>query len=74
VRQAEQFTVAAKAGAGSQAAKGRTASETKMTRDFGQKLGTKVRIKHTAKGGQLIIQFDSDGHLQEIARKLQAGL
>jgi ParB family chromosome partitioning protein len=74
VRQAEQFTVAAKQGADSTAAKGRTASETELTRNFGQKLGAKVRIKHTAKGGQLIIQFNSDDHLREIAEKLQTGL
>lgn len=74
VRQAEQFAVAAKAGADAQAARGRTASETQLTREFGQKLGTKVRIKHTAKGGQLIIQFNSDENLQEIVQKLQSGL
>jgi ParB family chromosome partitioning protein len=74
VRQAEQFAVAAKAGADAVSAKGRTASETHLTRDFGKKLGTKVHIKHTAKGGQLIIQFNSDDHLQEITQKLQSGL
>jgi ParB family chromosome partitioning protein len=74
VRQAEQFAVAAKAGADAASAKGRTASETHLTRDFGKKLGTKVHIKHTAKGGQLIIQFNSDDHLQEITQKLQSGL
>lgn len=74
VRQAEQFAVAAKAGADAESARSRTASETQLTRDFGQKLGTKVRIKHTAKGGQLIIQFNSDDHLQDITQKLQSGL
>jgi ParB family chromosome partitioning protein len=74
VRQAEQFAVAAKSGADAESARGRTASETQLTRDFGQKLGTKVRIKHTAKGGQLIIQFNSDEHLQDITQKLQSGL
>ena len=74
VRQAEQFAVAAKAGADAASARNRTASETKLTRDFGQKLGTKVQIKHMAKGGQLIIQFDSEEHLQEITQKLQTGL
>lgn len=74
VRQAEQFAVAAKAGADAESAKSRTASETQLTREFGRKLGTKVRIKHTAKGGQLIIQFNSDDHLVEITEKLQSGL
>jgi ParB family chromosome partitioning protein len=74
VRQAEQFAIAAKAGADAEAAKSRTASETQLTREFGKKLGTKVQIKHTAKGGQLIIQFNSDEHLQELAQKLQSNL
>jgi ParB family transcriptional regulator, chromosome partitioning protein len=74
VRQAEQFAVAAKAGASAESASSRTASETKLTKEFGQKLGTKVQIKHTAKGGQLIIRFDSDEHLQQISQKLQSGL
>ena len=70
VRQAEQFATAAKKGADAEAAKTRTASETDLTRNIGKKLGTKVQIKHTAKGGQLIIRFDSDDHLQQITQKL----
>jgi ParB family chromosome partitioning protein len=70
VRQAEQFATAAKKGADAQAAKGRTASETQLTKQIGQKLGTKVQIKHTAKGGQLIVHFDSDEHLQRITSRL----
>jgi ParB family transcriptional regulator, chromosome partitioning protein len=70
VRQAEQFATAAKEGASAQAARHRTVTETDLTRQVGKQLGTKVQIKHTAKGGQLIIRFDSDQHLQEIANKL----
>lgn len=70
VRQAEQFATAAKKGASAEAAKGRTASETELTRSIGQKLGTRVQIKHTAKGGQLIIRFNSDEHLKDITAKL----
>ena len=70
VRQAEQFATAAKKGASADAAKSRTASETELTRGIGRKLGTRVQIKHTAKGGQLIIRFDSDEHLQQISQKL----
>lgn len=73
VRQAEQFATAAKAGADAKAAKIRTASESELTEKIGQKLGTKVQIKHTAKGGQLIIRFDSDEHLQQIGHRLQTG-
>lgn len=72
VRQAEQFATAAKAGADAIAAKNRTASETDLTRSMGKKLGTKVQIKHTAKGGQLIIRFDSDEHLREISQKISS--
>jgi len=70
VRQAEQFATAAKEGASADAAKNRTASETELTRQVGKRLGTKVQIKHTAKGGQLIIRFNSDDDLQRIAQKL----
>ena len=70
VRQAEQFATAAKEGVSADTAKRRTASETELTRQVGKRLGTKVQIKHTAKGGQLIIRFDSDDHLQQIAEKL----
>jgi ParB family chromosome partitioning protein len=70
VRQAEQFATAAKEGASAEAAKGRTATETDLTRRVGQSLGTKVQIKHTARGGQLIIRFNSDEHLDQITQKL----
>lgn len=70
VRQAEQFATAAKAGADAESARTRTASETELTKSIGQKLGTKVQIKHTAKGGQLIIRFDNDEHLNDISQKL----
>jgi ParB family transcriptional regulator, chromosome partitioning protein len=70
VRQAEQYASAAKKGADTAAAKTRTAAETDLTRSIGKKLGTKVQVKHTAKGGQLIIRFNSDEHLQEISQKL----
>lgn len=72
VRQAEQFATAAKAGADAESAKTRTASETQLTKRIGQRLGTKVQIKHTARGGQLIIRFNSDEHLDEITQKLNS--
>ena len=70
MRQAEQFATAAKAGASAEAAKGRTASETELTKRVGKQLDAKVKIKHTARGGQLIIGFNSDEHLQEIVKKI----
>lgn len=74
VRQAEQFATAAKQGADAESAKHMTASETVLTKDLGQKLGTKVQIKHTAKGGNLVLKFDSPEHLNDIVEKIQAGL
>lgn len=74
VRQAEQFATAAKRGADAAGAKRRTASETGLTKRIGSKLGTKVQIKHTAKGGQLIVAFKSDEHLNDITQKIESGL
>jgi hypothetical protein len=34
-------------------------------------LGHTVKIKHTAKGGQLIISFSSEDELNSLAQKLQ---
>ena len=71
VRQAEQFVNAVKAGANSSKAVGRTASETTLTKNLTQKLGLVVKIKHTARGGQLIIHFKSEQELESLAKKLQ---
>ncbi len=70
VRQAEQFVVGAKKGASSDQAKGRTASETTLTKKLGQKLGRDVNIKHTARGGQLIIHFKNEQDLEKLAQQL----
>jgi ParB family chromosome partitioning protein len=71
VRQAEQFVVAAKKGASSAKATRRTASETEMTKSISKKLKTTVKIKYTAKGGQLIIGFKDESELDRLARELQ---
>lgn len=70
VRQAEQFVVAAKKGANLDQAKDRTASETQLTRDLAKKLKRKVQVRHTAKGGQLIIHFSNDVDLEKLAQDL----
>jgi ParB family chromosome partitioning protein len=70
VRQAEQFVVAAKRGATSEQAKTRTTQDTPHTRQLSQKLGTKVQIKHKAKGGQIIVHFQSDDQLQQIIEQI----
>lgn len=70
VRQAEQFVVAAKKGASSSGAQAHTASETALTKDLSKQLGTSVKIKHTAKGGQLIISFDDEEQLHSLSNRL----
>ena len=70
VRQAEQFATAAKKGATTSQARSKTASETALTKDLSQKLDTKVNIKHTARGGQLLIAFNSDKELQRIVKNI----
>lgn len=71
VRQAEQFVVAAKKGASSTAATTRTVSETEVTKSISKKLKTTVKIKYTAKGGQLIIDFKDQAELDHLASELQ---
>jgi len=71
VRQAEQFVVAAKKGASSVMASTRTASETQLTKSISKKLKTTVKIKYTAKGGQLIISFKDETELDRLASELQ---
>ena len=70
VRQAEQFAVAAKKGATTSQVRTKTTSETRLTKELSQKLGTKVNIRHTASGGQLLITFKSDKDLQRIAKNI----
>lgn len=72
VRQAEQFVVGAKKGATSTEAKGRTVSETTLTKKLSQTLDTKVQIKHTARGGQLIIGFKDEQELQQLAQRIES--
>jgi len=70
VRQAEQFVVATKKGASSQESQSKTAHSSGLTESLSQKLGTEVKIKHTAKGGQLIIHFSDDEQLNDLAKKI----
>ncbi|MEX1995534.1 MAG: ParB/RepB/Spo0J family partition protein [Candidatus Saccharimonadales bacterium] len=69
VRQAEQFANAAKKGASTVKARTATASETELTKQLGEKLGASVKLRHTANGGQLIIQYNSEDDLQRIIDK-----
>lgn len=70
VRQAEQFAAATKKGASVNKASGATASQNPLTRNLSKKLNAPVRIKNTAKGGQLIISFKDEQQLKEIAKKI----
>jgi ParB family chromosome partitioning protein len=72
VRQAEQFVTAfkAKGGANQKAAKKRMETSTAETKQLGNKLGARVNITRTAKGGRLQIAFGSDEELQRILSEL----
>jgi ParB family chromosome partitioning protein len=71
VRQAEQYVTAQKEGLVTQAAaKQRTAKETPQTTALSKKIGSKVTIHHTARGGRLEIHFKDTQELNELYRKL----
>jgi len=70
VHQAEQFAVAAKKGVDATTAKRATVSENNLTRNLSTKLKTPVKIKYTARGGQLIIGFKSEEDLERIMNSL----
>jgi ParB family transcriptional regulator, chromosome partitioning protein len=70
VRQAEQFVTSTKKGDSSAMAKGATASENAITKDISTQLGVPVKLKHTAKGGQLIISFNSEDDLNNLAQRI----
>lgn len=71
VRQAEQFVTAQKEGLERKATlKQRTVKETPETKSLAKKIGTKVTIHHTAKGGRLEIHFKNDQELKNLYKKL----
>lgn len=74
VRKAEQFVVGYKQGesAPKKAASGirHTKAESDDTKILGKRLGAEVRIKATAKGGQLIIGYKDDSDLARITKLL----
>lgn len=70
VRQAEQFVVGSRRG-DSAAAQARAAStENEHTRRLSKHLGTPIKVKYTASGGQLIVHFRDDNHLKALTDKL----
>lgn len=71
VRQAEQYVNAHKQGVESKTAiRKRAVKETTETKQLSTKLGSKVTIHHTAKGGRLEIHFDNDEDLRKLYDKL----
>jgi ParB family chromosome partitioning protein len=70
VRQAEQFVTSTKKGAGSIKARGATSSENAITKELSMQLGAPVKLKHTAKGGQLIVSFKSEDNLRALVAKI----
>lgn len=71
VRQAEQFVTAHKQGAETiEKARAKTSNETPETKRLGKRLGHKVTLRRTAKGGRLEIHFRNDDDLAELTNKL----
>lgn len=71
VRQAEQFVTAHKEGMETKSAiKQRAVKETEETAALGKKLGTKVTIHHTARGGRLEVHFKNDEQLRQLYDRL----
>ena len=71
VRQAEQFVTAHKEGLKTMTAvRQRSVKETAETKKLGKKLGAKVTIHHTAKGGRLEVHFKNDEQLYSLYKKL----
>lgn len=75
VRQAESYVVGHKqqqdgAPSGENMALARTKAETKETKALAKRLDTKVSIKHLAKGGNLVIRYKDEEHLEKLISEL----
>ncbi|MEX1059258.1 MAG: ParB/RepB/Spo0J family partition protein [Candidatus Saccharimonadales bacterium] len=68
VRQAEQFTVAAKRAPRSERI---TSHDDKIVKAISRSVGSVVKINRKAHGGQLVIHFHNDQELVKLAKKLQ---
>ncbi len=67
VRQSEQYVISVKEGFRNKTAtRERMRTETPATKRLGKKIGAKVAIRRTAKGGKLEIAFKSDEELEKI--------
>lgn len=72
VRQAEQYVVGKKQEEKTKQPKAlaRTMSETPQTKQLTERFKTHVTVKHLAKGGQLMIRFKDDEHLEHLVKDL----
>lgn len=74
VRRAEQFVIGYKKGQGPKkktAARQAVKTDTPLTKELSKKFHTKVNIRTTAKGGQLLISFKDEEDLERISSLLQ---
>ncbi len=72
VRRAEQFVIGYKKGKGGDkksSAVRSTFTETPLTKNLSKRLSTEVKVKTTAKGGQLVINFKDEKDLERISGK-----
>ncbi len=75
VRQAEQFVVGARGGAGSDAGRARAAvDQNEHTRALAKHLKTPVKVRYLANGGQLLIDFKDDEELAKLAKRITSNL
>ncbi len=71
VRQAERYVTSVKSGIRDKSeVKARVSLNTPETKALGKRLGTKVHIRRTAKGGRLEISFNNDDQLKEILDRI----
>ena len=70
VRQAERYATSFRQGAAVTTATARVDTETPVTRALGERLGTSVHIRRTARGGRLELGFTSDDELEALLASL----
>jgi len=72
VRQAEEYARGYRGEAGSKmAAEARIAGYNQLTESLGEYLGARVMQRHTAKGGRIIIEYQSEDELDRIYRMIR---
>jgi ParB family chromosome partitioning protein len=74
VRQAENFVSNLKVGQSADKVYKTIAAastDTALSQEIGQNLGTKVKIKRSSRGGQIIIHFNNEQKLTELSSKLK---